>query len=77
MDQFVVLTTVPDHILADNACTVLEEAGVPVLLEHVEIVRGKERVSGVRVLVPATAVQRASVLLDHVITSARREAVHA
>jgi hypothetical protein len=42
-EQFVIVGTITDHVVADNACGVLEAAGIPVLLEHIEIVHEGRR----------------------------------
>ena len=67
MDQFVVLATLSDNILADVVCSALESAGIPVLMEHVEIVQGHLNASGVRVLAPADKAQHAMLLVQHVL----------
>lgn len=35
--QFLVLATLTDRVLVDSACSLLEEQGIPVLLEHIHI----------------------------------------
>ncbi|MBX7143872.1 MAG: DUF2007 domain-containing protein [Oligoflexia bacterium] len=52
MDQYLVLTTTTDQPLANSACALLEEAGIPLMLEHVELSRGARRACGYRLLVP-------------------------
>jgi hypothetical protein len=63
-DRFLVLTTTFEQGLADRTCAVLEDAGIPVILEHVQIAdRTPENIaykaSGYRVLVPAPHTQTA------------------
>jgi hypothetical protein len=53
MEQFLVLTTTTEQNLANKTCAALENAGIPVMLEHIEIVEGEDRASGYRVLVPS------------------------
>jgi|GEM_PF-1845978 len=53
MDRFVVLVTTTDQPLAERCCAALEEADIPVMLEHVEIHDGTLRASGYRLMVPA------------------------
>ena len=53
MDRFVVLITTTDQPLAERYCAALEEADIPVMLEHVEIHDGTLRASGYRLMVPA------------------------
>ena len=52
-DYFVVLTSISEQQLATKTCEALEEAGIPVLLEHREIVDGPRKATGYRVFVPA------------------------
>ena len=59
MEQFLVVTTTTEQNLADRACAALEEAGIPVMIEHIEIVDGKQRASGYRLLVPSQFTQTA------------------
>ncbi len=72
MDQFVVLATVSDTMVADLICGALEGAGIPVLLEHVEIYDGKLNASGVRILAPSTKAQKAIMLLESTLSAERR-----
>jgi hypothetical protein len=37
MDKFEILTTTTEQTLANKTCAVLENAGIPVMLEHVEL----------------------------------------
>lgn len=72
MDRFVVLATLSDSIAADLLCGALEGAGIPVLLEHVEIQDGKLNASGVRILAPSDRAQQAIVLIENTLSSKRR-----
>ena len=63
MEQFLVLTTIKDRLLADRACSILEGAVIPVILEHVELFEAGQNASGFRVLVPATNVVQAKTLM--------------
>jgi hypothetical protein len=68
-DRFLVLTTTFEQALADKTCAVLEDAGIPVILEHVQISeRGSKeapyKASGYRVLVPAPLTQTAMRLVS-------------
>ena len=63
-DRFLVLTTTFEQALADKACAALEDAGIPVILEHVQISERDSdnapyKASGFRVLVPAPHTQAA------------------
>ena len=64
MDRYVVLTTTTEQNLAKKTCEALEDAGIPVMLEHREIVDGADRASGYRLLVPFQFRQRAQLLAD-------------
>ena len=52
-ERFLVLTTTTDQVLANKMCARLEAAGIPVLLEHIEIQSGSELATGFRLLAPA------------------------
>lgn len=68
MERFVVLLTTTERTVANRACEGLEHAGIPVMLEHVEIHDGATRASGYRLLVPSEATQAARRLTDSVAT---------
>jgi hypothetical protein len=68
-DRFLVLTTTFEQALADKTCAALEDAGIPVILEHVQIseregAKGGYKASGYRVLVPAPHTQTAMRLVS-------------
>ena len=50
--EYVVLTATSEQGLANKTCEALEDAGIPVMLEHREIKSDGNRASGYRVLVP-------------------------
>ena len=53
MEQFLILTTTDNRTLADAICQALEDAEIPLLLEHVEIRRDDDGPSaGFRILTP-------------------------
>ncbi|MCB0339368.1 MAG: hypothetical protein KDD53_07180 [Bdellovibrionales bacterium] len=64
MEQFFVLTTYSDHMVADSTCGLLEQAGIPVMLEHVEIHEAGVAASGIRLLVPFEYTQRAMKIIE-------------
>ena len=64
MDKFLVLTTTTEQRLANRACELLEDSGIPVMLEHIEIMDGNTRAHGYRLLVPAQFSQTALRLVD-------------
>ena len=51
-DHFVELTMTTEVSLASQTCAALEEAGIPVMLEHRDIEEGSAHYSGFRLLVP-------------------------
>lgn len=59
MERFVVLTSTSEQTLANRTCELLEDRGIPVMLEHREILNGAERASSYRLLVPIEFVQTA------------------
>jgi len=63
-DHFLELATTTEQPLADRTCAVLEEAGIPVILEHVEMRARQTFAPGYRVLVPAQFSQTAMRLVD-------------
>lgn len=62
MERFVVLTSTSEQTLANRTCELLEDRGIPVMLEHREILNGSERASSYRLLVPIEFVQTAKKL---------------
>lgn len=64
MERFLVLTTTTERHQASRACAALEDAGIPVMLEHVEINNDGGSASGFRLLVPAQFTQTAMRLVS-------------
>lgn len=64
MDKYLTLTTTTEQPLANKTCAMLENAGIPVMMEHVELKEGRARSSGYRVLVPSQFTQVAMKLAD-------------
>lgn len=64
MEKFLVLTTTTEQILATRTCELLEDSGIPVMLEHIEILDGNTRAHGYRLLVPSQYSQTALRLVD-------------
>ena len=62
--HFSVLTIITQSSVADRTCERLEEAGIPVMLEHVEISYGPQVSHGYRLLVPSTMHQNAMSLIS-------------
>ncbi len=63
-ERYVSITVFSDPVAADQACSVLEEAGLPVLIQHLEVEGGELKASGYRVLAPANYAQTAMKLLN-------------
>lgn len=59
MSNFLVLATFSNRQIANRTCEILEDAGIPILLEHVEYVDCDEREFGYRLLVPSDSTQNA------------------
>ncbi len=59
MERFVVLSTFFESEQANKACEALEAKGIPVLVDHMEVIDGNTRAYGYRVLVPAHYSQEA------------------
>ena len=64
IESFIVLTTVSDQQLANKLCAALEQADVPLLVEHVELIdQGRSRV-GYRLLSPSSVRETAMSIVD-------------
>ncbi|MCB0310473.1 MAG: hypothetical protein KDD42_04525 [Bdellovibrionales bacterium] len=59
VDRFVVITTTSEQVLANKTCQAIEDAGIPVMLDHRQIGSGQRFASGFRVLVPSQHSQTA------------------
>ncbi|MBN8549407.1 MAG: hypothetical protein J0M12_08845 [Deltaproteobacteria bacterium] len=58
-DHYILLTRISEQPLANKACAALENAGIPVMLEHVEVKSGATRASSYRLFVPSQFTQSA------------------
>jgi hypothetical protein len=63
-DHYILLTRISEQPLANKACAALENAGIPVMLEHVEVKNGGTRASSYRLFVPSQFTQTAQRLVD-------------
>ena len=59
MDKFILLTTTKERNAANRACAALEDAGIPVMIEHEATVEDVDQGEGFRVLVPSQFTQAA------------------
>lgn len=58
MEQYyLVLITSTERSVVNRACNLLEESGIPVMIEHVELLDGPTRARSYRVLVPSEFAQ--------------------
>lgn len=64
MEKFLVLKTFTDQTAANDACASMEDAGIPVMLEHVVIESDGGSASGYRILAPAQFTQSAQAVLS-------------
>lgn len=69
-DHYILLTRISEQPLANKACAALENAGIPVMLEHVEVKSGATRASSYRLFVPSQFTQTAQRVVDFSSTSA-------
>ena len=69
-DHYILLTRISEQPLANKACAALENAGIPVMLEHVEVKSGATRASSYRLFVPSQFTQTAQRVVDVSSTSA-------
>jgi hypothetical protein len=53
------LFTTTEARIADASCEALEDAGIPVMIEHVDVLEEGERAPGFRLLVPSEHSQEA------------------
>lgn len=63
-DHYILLTRISEQPLANKACAALENAGIPVMLEHVEVKSGATRASSYRLFVPSQFTQTAQRVVD-------------
>jgi|GEM_PF-4336308 len=63
-ERFLIIKTTTDQEFAHRACETLENAKIPVLLQHITIDELEVPVSAFRLLVPATKTQTAQKILS-------------
>ena len=63
-ERYVSITVISDPVAADQACSILEEAGMPVLIQHLEVEEDGMRASCYRVMAPLSCAQTAMKLLN-------------
>ena len=68
MDDYVLVSRITEQPLANRACAALEDAGIPVMMEHVEIKNGPTRASSFRLLVPSQFTQTAQKVVNNAST---------
>lgn len=63
MEKYLEVTTVIELDRVDRSCEMLERAGIPVLIRHVEIVNGDSRSPAFMLLVPSQHSNHAQTLV--------------
>jgi hypothetical protein len=76
MDQFLIIATLNHHMIANRTCAALEDAGIPVMLEHVEIEEDGISSTGYRVLVPSQHSSAATRLVNTHSQASERVSLH-
>ena len=64
MDRYLEVVTTEDSTSADKSCETLEQAGIPVLIQHVEITTEGTSRPGFTLLVPSQHCNQAQRLVD-------------
>ena len=59
MDKFIVLAVTKERVTANRACAALEDAGIPVMIEHEAVSSENVDEGGFKVLVPTQFTQAA------------------
>jgi hypothetical protein len=59
MDRFLEVTVLTDKSVANRCCEALEDALIPLMLQHVQIEEQRATRNGYRLLVPSQFTQRA------------------
>jgi len=76
--RYRMLTTLTDRSVVTRSSSVLEDAGIPVMIEHVEMLDGNAQAYGFRMLVPEDHFHRAWHLIRPVSSGmARKEFLQA
>ncbi len=76
MERFLILSTIKEQSLANRACAALENAGIPVMIEHVELRENGEKSQGFRLLVPSQYTQTAKRIYDATVVSFQNSRIH-
>lgn len=77
MERFLEVTTTTRQIVANETCEALENAGIPVVLEHVNVVDGGEHTTGYRLFVPSQHSQAAIQIVNGAVSRWQTEQVDA
>lgn len=64
MEQFLVLTTITEGALANTICAALEDANIPVMLEHIALRDEGTGTAGFRIMVPSHFRESAMRIVD-------------
>ncbi len=52
MDRYLEIISLEEGATAERSCELLEQAGIPVIRKHIEIMNGNECLPGYAILVP-------------------------
>ena len=63
MDQYLPISILSTRSEANDACAVLEEFGIPIMLQYVEVEEAQEKLCAYRLLVPLEFTQASLTLL--------------
>lgn len=66
LEQFTSVATFTDQTLANHICANLEDSGIAVMLEHVQVQEDGAATAGYRLFVPTVLVQTAGWLIESV-----------
>jgi hypothetical protein len=69
MEEFLPITTFSRKDLACRVCGSLEDHGIPIMLEHIEIIEDETPYSAYRLLVPTVKRQHALRVIESVFRS--------
>lgn len=64
VEPYIVLTTVTDDSLANRLCTALEDAGISILMEHIDKIEDGEKIQAYRLLAPPNIKQLATRIIS-------------
>ena len=63
MVRYLEIISLEEGATAERSCELLEQAGIPVIRRHIEIIRGNERLPGYAILVPSQLCNQAQTVI--------------